>query len=78
MTIMPQPRLTIRSTRARKLASKLAKEEGYPLAVIVERALEQYARTQMSALDFEFWDWMRSEYEPLARSGVTASEDGTL
>jgi hypothetical protein len=76
MTIMPKPRLTIRSARARKLAYKLARDEGYTPAEIVERALEQYARTQIPAIDLEFWDWMRREYEPLAHSGAIVSKNG--
>ncbi len=39
---MPQPRLSIRSAKARDLAGRLAQRENCSIADIVERALEAY------------------------------------
>lgn len=40
---MPQPQLSVRSSRARELAHKLARRENRSIADIVERALEAYS-----------------------------------
>jgi hypothetical protein len=42
---MPEQQLSIRSTRARKLAHKYAKAERRTLSQVVEAALEQYGKT---------------------------------
>ena len=40
---MPEPQLSVRSSRARELAHRLAKRERRTIAEVVERALEEYA-----------------------------------
>lgn len=43
---MPEPRLSVRSARARELARSLAKRERRTVAEVVERALEEYSAHQ--------------------------------
>ena len=56
---MAEQQLSIRSTRARNLAHKLAKKEQRTVSQIVERALDAYARPQKHVpqeTGVEFWD----------------------
>ncbi len=43
---MPEPQLSVRSAKARKLAHRLAKDERRTIAQVVESALELYARRE--------------------------------
>ncbi len=52
---MPEPQLSVRSSKALKLAHLLAKKERRTVAQVVERALELYAHEEPqreAALDF--------------------------
>lgn len=62
---MAEAQLSVRSTRAKILAHKLAKKERRTIAQVVEQALVQYDRTQAvpdreSASDF--WDRMSRDF----------------
>jgi hypothetical protein len=43
---MAEPQLSVRSSKAVKLAHRLAKKEGRSIAQVVERALEMYAHVE--------------------------------
>lgn len=62
---MTELQLSIRSTRARKLAHKLAKMESRTITQIVEQALERYADASSGApkqkFDPDFWRRMARE-----------------
>jgi hypothetical protein len=62
---MAEAQLSVRSTRAKNLAHRLAKKERRTVSQVVERALEQYNRSAPeteaeSASDF--WDRLTREY----------------
>lgn len=64
---MSELQLSIRSTRARRLAGKLAKKEQRTVTQIVERALDHYARQgeggeSRSESVAEFYDRMKRDY----------------
>ena len=62
---MAEQQLSIRSTRARNLAHRLAKKEQRTVSQIVERALDAYARPQNSVAQetsSEFWDRVQRDY----------------
>jgi hypothetical protein len=62
---MAEQQLSIRSTRARNLAHKLAKKEQRSVSQIVERALDAYANPQAEApieTGAKFWARMHDNY----------------
>jgi hypothetical protein len=62
---MVELQLSIRSTRARKLANKLAKQEQRTVTQVVEQALERYAQASTGRtarpIDPDFWRRMARE-----------------
>jgi hypothetical protein len=87
---MPEQQLSIRSTRARKLAHKYAKAERRTLSQVVEAALEQYGQTQSKTsanreTAAEFYDRLRRDFSSasdadidlaaIAREGRVERED---
>lgn len=59
---MAQQQLSIRSTRARKLARKLAKLERRTVSQVVERALETYEQASSNSSEetgADFWNQLR-------------------
>jgi hypothetical protein len=63
---MPELQLSIRSTRARKLAHKIAKQERRTITQVVEAALEQYGKLQVPEASketaAEFYDRLHRDY----------------
>jgi hypothetical protein len=62
---MAEAQLSVRSTRAKKLAHRLAKKERRTVSQVVERALEQYS-SNLPEADTEsasdFWDRITRDY----------------
>jgi predicted transcriptional regulator len=62
---MAEQQLSIRSTRARNLAHKLAKKEQRTVSQIVERALDAYVKETAPAdreTDAGFWQRVNRDY----------------
>jgi DNA polymerase II large subunit len=62
---MAEAQLSVRSTRAKTLAHKLARKERRTIAQVVEKALEQYDRTQAAPKKesvSDFWDRMTRDF----------------
>ena len=75
---MPEPQLSVRSTKARDLAHALARRTGLPINKLVEQALERYdqelrddkIRYPMDAV----WDLAAEDRRNIA-PGATSSHD---
>lgn len=63
-----QPQLSVRSSKARELAHRLARAEGRTIASVVERALEAYAHRHAETETAEVF------YQRLSR--LDAADDG--
>lgn len=65
-TRMSEQQLSIRSTRAHRIAKRLAKKEGRTVRQIVEQALDAYAAKVLAAKETEtdaaFWERINRDY----------------
>lgn len=75
---MSEPQLSIRSARARELATKLSRRTGLPVTQLVEQALERYDRDLGPAKALNSLDavWQLAEVgRAEVRPGATSAHD---
>lgn len=75
---MSEPKLSVRSKKARDLAHELSQREGRPIHVIVEEALIDYARRHPKESAAAFLDRLRAnsaDSETVAEVQATIDEN---
>jgi len=75
---MPEPQLSIRSTKARDLAHALAHRTGQPINKLVEQALERYdleLRQQQAQTPMDILLDLMAEGRRMVPAGATSAHD---